>query len=455
MNIRKNRMRDDKLWDELKYWLANPVTEEEQNMRDREEQRYINTVLDKAFSDNKNMPAKRKEPYLTYEDLLGKDDEDMGTPTGMAAPVNKNNSKYSSLSDPFAEIDAKSGWTEAQKAAKKAEVEKILETSKAREREINRDNAIAHVKNWGGAALQIGSAAIPVAGAGGLAAKGAVYLGKKLAPKLGRKIAEEVSRGVAAGTLSGAVEGVGRGLMEDENILKTAAQDAAAGALFGAGSGAAGGKISNIKRKNNLEELLDKHKDWGIAFRKQSGKPKEAIDKLLEQKQGFVPKAVHKSGVGDIDFVWGKGKKNGYGLSHIIDQRNADGLDGTQFVKQVPDIILNGKIEKIPTQPNIDFIRDGEQQALVKKVWDNKKRKWIVTAFKEKESLNKPINRTPDIANNKSEMTPSLDLNKDDIIITDIAPNLNPVTEKSAPRLSTWTEWLEKIKEDRMKKRKS
>lgn len=50
--------------------------------------------------------------------------------------------------------------------------------------------------------------------------------------------------------------------------------------------------MSHDIRKKNLDELVDKRKDWGIAFAKQTGKPKEAIDKLLEQKQGFVPKAI-------------------------------------------------------------------------------------------------------------------------------------------------------------------
>lgn len=137
-------------------------------------------------------------------------------------------------------------------------------------------------------------------------------------------------------------------------------------------------------RKKELDILKDKRKDWGIAFRSLSGKPKEAIDKLIEVKKGFVPGAFNKSNVGNIDLVWGKGGKKGYGLSHIIDQRNADGINGEEFARQLPEIIEKGQIDNLPTQQNITFIRNGEDNALVKKVWDDKIRNWIVTAFKNK-----------------------------------------------------------------------
>ena len=39
------------IWSELKYWLSNPITEEEQAERDNEIDNYIDTVLKKAFGD--------------------------------------------------------------------------------------------------------------------------------------------------------------------------------------------------------------------------------------------------------------------------------------------------------------------------------------------------------------------------------------------------------------------
>ena len=84
-------------------------------------------------------------------------------------------------------------------------------------------------KQYAGAALEIGSAAIPFsAGArlAGLAGKGLSAGGKYL-----------LSSGLSGG-LSGGMFGFGRGLMEDENPFLTAGQDAFWGGLGGVGLGA-------------------------------------------------------------------------------------------------------------------------------------------------------------------------------------------------------------------------
>lgn len=88
-------------------------------------------------------------------------------------------------------------------------------------------------KQYLGAALQIGSAAIPI-GAGARLGAG---ITKTLAPRVGRKIAQEIGTGLASGTVSGAVEGFGRGLVEDVNPFQTMAQDS----LIGGSTGGLGG----------------------------------------------------------------------------------------------------------------------------------------------------------------------------------------------------------------------
>ena len=40
---------EETIWDDLKYWLQNPVTPEEQAERDSENQKYIDYILNKAF----------------------------------------------------------------------------------------------------------------------------------------------------------------------------------------------------------------------------------------------------------------------------------------------------------------------------------------------------------------------------------------------------------------------
>ena len=40
---------EESIWDELRYWYQNPITEAEQKARDKEIQDYIDVILEKAF----------------------------------------------------------------------------------------------------------------------------------------------------------------------------------------------------------------------------------------------------------------------------------------------------------------------------------------------------------------------------------------------------------------------
>lgn len=42
---------DNEIWDELRYWLANPITKEEQVVRDKEINSYVNYVIENMFKD--------------------------------------------------------------------------------------------------------------------------------------------------------------------------------------------------------------------------------------------------------------------------------------------------------------------------------------------------------------------------------------------------------------------
>ena len=126
---------------------------------------------------------------------------------------------------------------------KQAEIARIKAEYEARNREIDREHRKQMAKLYGGALLEIGSAAIPV-GAG-------LRLGG-LALKAGKPIAQQViknlaTRGAIEGGLSGLIGGVGRGMVEDKDLKgigQTALTDAGIGLVGGAGLGAIGGKIA-------------------------------------------------------------------------------------------------------------------------------------------------------------------------------------------------------------------
>ena len=105
------------------------------------------------------------------------------------------------------------------------------------------------IKQRLGAALEIGSAAIPMGGAGRIGAKVGENLLKK---QLGRKISKNIGSGVLSGAGSGGMFGAGDGLMQDKIPLPTAIGGAAAGAAAGGAIGAAG---TNIERAVNAEKL--------------------------------------------------------------------------------------------------------------------------------------------------------------------------------------------------------
>lgn len=252
--------------------------------------------------------------------------------------------------------------------------------------------------------------------------------------------------------MSGALEGLGRGLVEDENLLKTTLQDAGIGAILGTTGGAVGGKIAHNKRKANLDELLDKRKDWGIAFTKQSGKPTEAINKLLEQKQGFVPKAAKKSGIGDIDFVWGDSSK---GLQHIIERRNSEGVEGQQFVKDLPEFLKKSKVYNKKEHVDRKYIGDAQKEASIKTDYNKKPRNWLVSSYNLKKIAplqDLPGGRALEQTYASGQQISPLDLTK---VLPNIIPpsqaNLNP-SEQSVQAPITFVEWLEELKRKRRNK---
>ena len=127
------------------------------------------------------------------------------------------------------------------------------------------------------------------------------------------------------------------------------------------------------------------HPEFGPAYTEYSHKPKEAITHLLSVKQGYVPNAITKDGIGDIDFVYGKGGKGGYGLAHIIEQRDNQGVNGIEFVKTLPDIIKNGEVIEKETHPDRKYILSNNREVAIRLDYNGEKRNWIVTAYIKKE----------------------------------------------------------------------
>lgn len=145
---------------------------------------------------------------------------------------------------------------------------------------------------------------------------------------------------------------------------------------------------SKVHRKTNGQfgsggSSSENNEPFGKAYNEYSGKPKEAIEYLIKKKNGHIPNAIYKEGIGDIDIVWGEAGtgKGGYGLSHIIRRRNEEGYNGEEFVKQLPDIINNGKVIDRDKGLGRLYVLNNNKEVAIRLTWDNKERNWLVSAY--------------------------------------------------------------------------
>lgn len=119
---------------------------------------------------------------------------------------------------------------------------------------------------------------------------------------------------------------------------------------------------------------------WGEEFTGVKGS--EAIEKLLNEKRGYIKNAFERAEVGSIDLVWGD--KNG-GLCHVIYKRDKllekgiGNISGIEMARIIPKIIENGKFSQDNKgRINIDY--SGYRVGIMPTYFD-KKVNWVVTAM--------------------------------------------------------------------------
>lgn len=116
--------------------------------------------------------------------------------------------------------------------------------------------------------------------------------------------------------------------------------------------------------------------EWGTAYTSMTGKGLQAIEFLLEKKNGFVPAAFHRQEIGDIDIVYGKTgygieDKGGYGLAHIS-KRHPDII-----WSKIVDTIDNGKFEPERKGKRLIVSQDGK---IILRI-NQKGRNWVISAL--------------------------------------------------------------------------
>ncbi|OPG42686.1 DUF3519 domain-containing protein [Helicobacter pylori] len=164
------------------------------------------------------------------------------------------------------------------------------------------------------------------------------------------------------------------------------------------------------KKASDLQHATTPLKEFGTNYPEFALKPKEALEKLLQERNGQVAGAAYREDLGGIDFVWGKDGKDGYGLAHVLEQREqqalADGLSEAEakeyalnIVKSIPEVIENGTLFKDDlgrVSVELNNIRVG-----LKNTWDNNNlhNHFVVTRYERDEKVLRELETKPPLSN--------------------------------------------------------
>lgn len=282
-------------------------------------------------------------------------------------------------------------------------------------------------KQWIGAGIQIGSAALPL-GAGAAAGtavgkavlqktlgKNALqligesgiggYIGRETLQKtLGKVISSDIGTGALDGLLGGAMYGLGNGLMEDKNVLLSTIQDASLGGVTG---GLLGGVVGNTQRFFDSKNL----KGYGDIdmlsenLRRQYNK--DSRDFYKNYNQGIK--------LGDIEFS-NRGIQEILRWNPMQAQNLPELVNDVKKAKRLPDV-PNLKPEQKPNVSHYE-VYQGKNGLHHIEVFENGEKRYYVTkdSIDDIEKLTKSSDQTTSLGT----------LSKPNNIINDVTPNINP-----------------------------
>lgn len=121
---------------------------------------------------------------------------------------------------------------------------------------------------------------------------------------------------------------------------------------------------------------------FGDVYDQFKGKPKEAFDFLLKNKDGYLKGVFHRDEIGDIDLAYGSAPNpyKGKGLAHII-RKHVETLHDfpsvDDAINTITDVISNG-VAKDGSIPNTYDIENGDYRVVVAA---DKNGNWVLTAF--------------------------------------------------------------------------
>ncbi|WQU12570.1 DUF3519 domain-containing protein [Helicobacter pylori] len=167
---------------------------------------------------------------------------------------------------------------------------------------------------------------------------------------------------------------------------------------------------ANAEKLLKLQHAITPLKQFGPNYAEFALRPKEALEKLLQEENGQVAGAAFRDDLGGIDFVWGKDGEDGYGLAHILEKREKQytrlGLNAEQIkertdelLKSIPEVIENGTLFKDDLgriSVELNNIRVG-----LKNTWDNNNlnNHFVVTSYERDEKVLRELETKPPLSN--------------------------------------------------------
>ncbi|MGL2749792.1 DUF3519 domain-containing protein, partial [Helicobacter pylori] len=201
---------------------------------------------------------------------------------------------------------------------------------------------------------------------------------------------------------------------------------------------------ANAKKLLKEQHAITPLKEFGKNYAEFSLKPKEALEKLLQEKSGQVAGAAFRDDLGGVDFVWGKDGKDGYGLAHILEKREKQytrlGLNAEQIkertdelLKSIPEVIENGALFKDDlgrVSVELNNIRVG-----LKNTWDNNNlnNHFVVTSYERDEKVLRELETKPPLSNDYKDNSnySALNLNENNSIKESLTSQDLSILEKS------------------------
>ncbi|WP_232727675.1 DUF3519 domain-containing protein, partial [Helicobacter pylori] len=211
---------------------------------------------------------------------------------------------------------------------------------------------------------------------------------------------------------------------------------------------------ANAEKLAKLEHAITPIKEFGKNYHEFALKPKEALEKLLQEKNGQVAGAAFRDDLGGIDFVWGKDGKDGYGLAHILERREDQALSkglnqreakeyALNVVKSIPEIIEKGV--KVDNNGRIAIEYENIRVGL-KDNWKGEKlpNHWVVTGYEKRLENSESLYASPLITKSENLLLNSNEPNP----TTNTLKNQAPLSEQAnAEKLAKLEHAITPIKE--------